>query len=121
MALFGADKYKTTLTWHQLSSLDVLNAADAVSHQKPVLLYKHSGRCHICSMAKNRLELYWDPARGIEPYFLDLIAHRDVSNEIANRYQVRHESPQVLLIKNGKCVYHASHGEIDFNKLKNHL
>jgi bacillithiol system protein YtxJ len=121
MSFFGAAQYKSQLKWNDLSRLSQLDEIDVLSNEKPVLLYKHSTRCHICSISKNRLELYWQPELGIEPYFLDLIAHRDVSDEIARRYDVRHESPQVLLIKNGKCVYHASHGDIDFNKIKTQL
>ena len=69
-------------------------------------------------MAKNRLELYWDNEAGIEPYYLDLLSHRDISDELALKYKVKHESPQIFLIKNGACIYHASHNEIDFNQIK---
>ncbi|TNF08335.1 MAG: DUF2847 family protein, partial [Bacillota bacterium] len=51
-------------------------------------------------------------------YFLDLLNHRDVSNEIANRFQVVHQSPQLILIKNGVAVYNASHSEIQAEVLE---
>ena len=121
MSFFGGSQNKSELRWNDLTTLSQLDEINALSNSKPVLLYKHSTRCHICTISKNRLELYWQAELGIEPYFLDLIAHRDVSDEIARRYQVTHQSPQVLLIRNGKCVYHASHGDIDFNQLKTRL
>ena len=53
----------------------------------------------------------------IKPYYLDLIAHRDISNKIAQQWNIEHESPQVLVIENGKCTYHNSHMGIDYNEL----
>ena len=54
----------------------------------------------------------------VKKYFLDLISHRDVSTAIAQKFDVEHESPQVILIKNGKAVYSASHFEIDYGSIK---
>lgn len=77
------------------------------------ILFKHSTRCPISMMAKKRFELDKDALPQDTPlYFLDLIKHRDLSAAIAQTFGVYHESPQLLLIKDGKCVYHASHGEI---------
>lgn len=78
-----------------------------------VAIFKHSTRCHISSMAKKRLEHEWDlPEDRLPVYYLDLIAFRNISNKIADEFAVHHESPQILLIKDGKCIYDASHGEI---------
>jgi bacillithiol system protein YtxJ len=63
-------------------------------------------------MALNRLETRWTDNEKIPAYYLDLLNHRDISNEIANMFSVEHASPQVLLIKNGVCVYNASHTDI---------
>lgn len=68
-------------------------------------------------MALSRLERKWQNDEKVKPYYLDLLAYRDVSNEIANRYDVEHESPQVLIIKGGKCVYTASHSGIIYQDL----
>lgn len=77
------------------------------------LIFKHSTRCSISMMAKRRFELDWDKLpTDIPLYFLDLIKHRDLSNKIAHEFQVHHESPQILLIKNGECVLDQSHGSI---------
>ncbi|MBL7900236.1 MAG: bacillithiol system redox-active protein YtxJ [Crocinitomicaceae bacterium] len=112
---------KSALVWNFLESLEDLQNAIELSDKQPVLLYKHSNRCSICSMSKNRLELYWDVAYNIQPFFLDVIKNRDLSNEIENQFGIKHESPQALLIRNRKCVYHASHGDINFNELKTHI
>lgn len=87
--------------------------------EQTVLLFKHSTRCSISSMALNRLESRWndEETKNITPYFLDLLNHRDISNEITVMFGVEHASPQVLLIKNGKCTYHASHSEISYKDI----
>lgn len=81
--------------------------------ENPIVIFKHSTRCGISSAAKKRVEnsdAFTNDVFSI--YYLDLLAHRDISNKIAETFQVQHESPQILFIKNGKCVYHTSHGEI---------
>ena len=77
------------------------------------LIFKHSTRCSVSKMAKKRFELDWDAIpEGTNLYFLDLISHRAVSAQIAELFQVHHESPQILLIKDGSCVLDASHSDI---------
>ncbi|MBK8927594.1 MAG: bacillithiol system redox-active protein YtxJ [Crocinitomicaceae bacterium] len=116
--MWGSSKNKTIVNWNHLTEMSQLADLENISGEKPVLIFKHSTRCSISSMAKNRLELYWDQTIGIEPWYLDLLNYRNISDEIANRYGVVHQSPQILLIKNGACTYHASHNEIDFNHIK---
>ena len=79
------------------------------SFQAPVLIFKHSTRCSISSMALNRLTGNSEP---VDFYYLDVIANRNISNLLASRFSVHHESPQVLMIVKGECVYEASHLEI---------
>lgn len=84
------------------------------------MILKHSTRCSISAMALNRIERKWTGEEKIKPYYLDLLAHRDISSAIEQRYGVEHESPQVLIIRNGQCVYTASHNGIayeDFSEL----
>lgn len=96
--------------WKILNSVDDLNEIDQRSVEKPQLLFKHSTRCSISSMAKNRLDLQLDMlASHYDCYYLDLIQYRPVSNEIASRYNIVHESPQVIIVKNGKSMYDISH------------
>ena len=104
------------MNWNNLDSLDKLEEIRRKSFDVPQLLFKHSTRCSISSMAKNRLDSGEAP-KGLEIYYLDLIAYRDVSNEIAESFGVRHESPQVLLIKNGKSIFDASHSMIKWSSI----
>ena len=83
----------------------------------PQVIFKHSTRCATSAMAKNRLDKNSAPA-GINFYFLDLIKHRDLSNKIADYFKVYHQSPQVLVIKNGKCVFNESHSGIVFDEIE---
>ena len=89
---------------------------------KLVAVFKHSTRCSISSAALNRMEQKWTyDDQDVIAFYLDLISHREVSNEIAQRYQVYHESPQLLLIKDGKCVYDSSHMAIQPSEIANFL
>lgn len=78
------------------------------------IIYKHSTRCGISSMVWKKLQRQWPEILGErEVYYLDLIRFRKISNLIADRYKVEHQSPQVLVIKNGKCVFHSSHNGVE--------
>ncbi|MTI33067.1 bacillithiol system redox-active protein YtxJ [Cytophagales bacterium RKSG123] len=108
------------MNWFKLENEKDLQEAINSSENSPVLLFKHSTRCSISSMALSRLERSWDgkEMNQVKPYYLDLIAHRNISNQIAEHFGVEHQSPQVLLIKKGKCVYDNSHMGISYNDLK---
>ena len=96
------------ITLNHINQLDAIKAAQGYS-----ILFKHSTRCSISLMAKRKFEFEWDSLPAETPvYFLDLINHRSISNTIAELFEVHHESPQLLLIKDGECVYETSHGEI---------
>ena len=107
------------MNWNNLTSIKELNEIVERSKETPILIFKHSTRCSISTMAKYRLEDDWDfPEKDLSPYYLDLIAYRNISNEIAERFSVHHESPQVLLIRDGNCTYDASHLDISVQELK---
>jgi bacillithiol system protein YtxJ len=77
------------------------------------LIFKHSTRCSVSAMAKRRFEMDWSALpENTSLYFLDLISYRDISAQIAETFQVHHESPQILLIKDGDCILDASHSDI---------
>lgn len=99
------------MNWKTLTSEEQLSEINAASAHQPVAIFKHSTRCSISSMAKARLERAAEPD-GLTFYYLDLIAYRSVSSKIAELYQVPHESPQILVIRNGACVYDESHSGI---------
>ena len=104
------------MNWINLTNEEQLQQIKLNSNSKPQLIFKHSTRCSISSVAKNRLErsLQHDE---VDFYFLDLIQHRLISNKIAEDFKVYHESPQILLIKNGECIYDESHSGIDMEEI----
>ncbi|OIQ97381.1 hypothetical protein GALL_206410 [mine drainage metagenome] len=104
------------MNWIELNSVDELERIKQKSFTTPQVIFKHSTRCSISSMALNRFEKNESPAT-IDFYFLDLIAHRNISNKISEEFNVAHQSPQVLVIKNGKCVFDESHSSIYFDEI----
>lgn len=104
------------MNWIELTDEGQLNNVKTLSNTKPQLIFKHSTRCSISSMAKSRLERGAVP-QGIDFYYLDLIKHRNISQKIAAEFDVHHESPQILLIKNGECVYDESHSGISMEDI----
>ena len=123
--IFGSseneNKPDRTLNWIPLTHLGQLDEIAAFSNQKPIIIFKHSTRCSISRFALKQFENEYALEDKVDAYFLDLIEYRDVSNEIANRFQVVHQSPQLLLIKNGQSVYDASHSDIDAGDLVERL
>ena len=107
------------INWIPLEQARQLDELVATSHNKPSVIFKHSTRCPISSMAKMRLEDHWDfTTEEVDIYFLDLIRYRAISNEIADRFAVYHESPQLILIRNGEATYDASHLDISVKELR---
>ncbi len=104
------------MNWINLTSEEQLHEIVANSVTKPQVIFKHSTRCSISSMAKSRLERSIQPDE-VDFYYLDLIRNRSISNKIAQDFKVYHESPQVLLIKNGECTYDESHSGIDMAEI----
>lgn len=107
------------MNWEPLTAEEQLTAINELSHRHPVAIFKHSTRCSISSMIKSRLERDKAPA-DVTFYYLDLIRYRNVSNRVADDYRVEHESPQMLLIRDGKCVYHESHNGISMADVEDH-
>ena len=105
------------MDWIPLVSEHQLEDIRKSSSQQAQLIFKHSTRCATSSMAKNRLERSAAPV-NVQFHFLDLIKHRSISNKIETEFDVSHESPQVLLIKNGKCIYNESHNGISMEEIE---
>ncbi|MBA3900277.1 MAG: bacillithiol system redox-active protein YtxJ [Bacteroidetes bacterium] len=102
------------MDWHELRSEAQVDEITEGSASIPVLIFKHSTRCSISAMALSRFERQWNNGGGeIKPFFLDLLKFRNVSDYISSKFKVQHESPQVLVITGGTCVYHAAHNAID--------
>ncbi len=104
------------MSWNDLTEEAQLEQIKKESADRPVVIFKHSTRCSISSMAKGRLERSIAP-EGVSFYYLDLIRYRNISNKIAEVFSVHHESPQVLIIRNGSCVYDDSHNGISMEEI----
>jgi bacillithiol system protein YtxJ len=96
------------MQWIHLTDEEQLKQLITKSGVKPQVIFKHSTRCSISSVAFQRLQKASQPD-GIEFYYLDLLAHRPLSNKVSEVFKVHHESPQVLVIKDGQCIYDESH------------
>jgi bacillithiol system protein YtxJ len=104
------------MNWLPLITEEQLTQINSLSQQKDiaaVVIFKHSTRCSISSMALNRLERSWNlHEQSVPAYYLDLLNYRGISNKIEKLYGITHQSPQILVIKNEKCIYSVSHSEI---------
>lgn len=105
------------MQWNPIIDSNQIEAIKAASFTKPQLILKHSTTCSISKMALARLERAETPTQ-IDFHYLDLLNYRNISKEIAESFDVSHESPQVLLIKNGHCVYDESHGGIQMEEIE---
>lgn len=122
--IFGSDdaeKSTSKVAWNQLTDLGELEEIVTLSEAQPVVIFKHSTRCSISRMALKQFENEFDSEAKITPYFLDLLNHRDVSAAIATKFEVEHQSPQILIIKDGISIFNASHSDIDAADLKRFL
>lgn len=98
--------------WEELKSMEDLEHAERLSYDQPVVLFKHSVTCGTSAYAKSRLEDLKVDGR-FKFYYLDLLSHRDISNAIASSYRVIHQSPQVIILRDGQPVFDVSHHGID--------
>ena len=121
--LFGstkAPKEEKVLPWISLTNLEQLISINSKSKTKTQLIFKHSTRCGISRMAINQfIDTYNFTEQDFDLYYLDLLSYRAISNEVGYRFQVLHESPQLLVVKNEVVVAHASHSginSIDLNR-----
>lgn len=123
--IFGSQKQQKEvkeLPWHVLQSIGQLNEIDEKSKDKLVVVFKHSTRCATSSMALRAFQQGFNPEQdNVDLYFLDLLSYRDVSDEIAVRYQVLHQSPQIIIIKEGKALGHYAHHRINASVIEQHL
>ena len=119
--MFFRGSNKSKINWREIANENDLANLLVQSNDLPCLIFKHSTRCSISTMAKSRLERNWEVDINLAPYYLDLLNHREISDKIAMQFNVVHQSPQVLLISKEKCEYNSSHNEISFSKIKEKL
>jgi bacillithiol system protein YtxJ len=108
------------MNWHPINTIEQLEQIKAASYNTPQVIFKHSTTCSISRMALDRFERAEAP-ENVDFHYLDLLNFRAISNEIATFFQVHHESPQLLLIKDGECIYDESHYGIMMDELKSFL
>ena len=104
------------MNWIPLTDLNQLETIQDLSFTTPQVIFKHSTTCSISKMSLARLERSEAPT-SIQFYYLDLLNYRTISNAIAEKFSVYHESPQILLIKNGECIFDESHGGIQMEEI----
>lgn len=120
MGLFSFSKKPraSKLNWINITTTDELEHALGETEEVSGLFFKHSTRCNISAMTLNSFESQWEENEKCKLYFIDLIAHRDVSNKISELTGVEHQSPQVVLVKNKEAVYDVSHNGISARTIK---
>jgi bacillithiol system protein YtxJ len=108
------------MQWNELTDLEQVNNISRESSEHKILIFKHSTRCSVSRAVLDRLERSWndEEMNMVKPYFLDLISYRQISNAVAEKFDVEHESPQVILVEKDKPVYHQSHFGISYAELK---
>lgn len=104
------------MDWIEITGADQIEQIKNEKDNHALVIFKHSTRCSISNMAKMRLEREQQPA-GTRFYLLDLLKYRALSNQIAEDFKVHHESPQILIIRNGDCVFEESHNGIDMSEI----
>ena len=104
------------MNWIPLTSEIELSQIIEKSTTVPQVIFKHSTRCSTSTLVLNRLNKGLTP-ENIDFHFLDLLSHRPISNKISLDFDVFHEYPQILLIKNGECCYDESHMAISMDDL----
>ena len=109
-------------TWNVLDDINTLDRIIEDSHHRPVVLFKHSISCGISARAQYMLEAQWNlNEEDLDFYILDLINNRNISNAIEERLQVKHQSPQLIVVKNGKAVFNVSHHRVDVSAIHSAL
>ncbi|HIA36293.1 MAG TPA: bacillithiol system redox-active protein YtxJ [Flavobacteriales bacterium] len=110
------------IDWKRLTALAQLDELIELSASKAVGIFKHSSRCFTSFSVKKFLEDRWSiPEEVVELYFLDLIEYRDISDAIAQKFSVTHQSPQLIVVREGKVIYDDSHHKISVEQLENEL
>lgn len=102
------------MNWLELNNESQLDEIATLSHKHPVAIFKHSTRCPVSRFAKSDFEKEWNqPEHEIPVYLLDLLSYRSVSNAVAEKFGVVHQSPQLIVLQNGKVTYAQSHEQIN--------
>lgn len=110
-----------SLHWIPLENMEQLEEIRMKSQETPCIIFKHSTRCSISIVALQRLENAPNFNSNAFYFFLDLLKFREISNAVAALFEIHHESPQVLLVSKGECVYDETHLGIDAKELQEQI
>ncbi len=105
------------MNWKQLAKPEQLQELFDMPSNEAIVIFKHSTRCSISRMAKDRIEREWNESIDLPFYYLDLLQYREISNSIAEQTGVEHQSPQIIVLKGGKSVFTTSHGQISLKAI----
>ncbi len=103
--------------WNLLERLDQLEQLEKDSFKEPVIIFKHSIRCSISAVVWDKFNRNMLDVAQAQFWYLDIINHRDISNKIAEKYNVIHQSPQVIVISAGRSIFDTSHNGISYQKV----
>ncbi|HOJ70137.1 MAG TPA: bacillithiol system redox-active protein YtxJ [Candidatus Hydrogenedentes bacterium] len=104
--------------WTEITTPETLETILSRQGDLPVLLFKHSTRCPISARALRAVESWLaEHPNLVHPCRILVVEHRAVSNLAAERLGIRHESPQAMLLRDGRVVWHASHLSIQGDAL----
>ena len=110
------------INWLHLINIDQIKQIRSLSKSETVFIFKHSTRCGISKMVIKRFENMFDESMSnVKVYYLDLLNYRDVSDKVGVTFNVIHQSPQLLIIKNEVSVFNASHQDITSIKLQDYI
>lgn len=115
-SIFGKSSSSLVNAWIRIEGPENIKQAKDESYNRKTIIFKHSTRCGISSRVLSQFEkeiAAQQPNVGL--YYLDLLAYRDLSNSIATEFGITHQSPQILVLENGKIIHHASHSSISLN------
>ena len=116
-SIFGSSKDKPienkNINWIPFNALEQIQTIKENSNSESIFIFKHSTRCGISSMVIKQFEkLFQEEHQNLKVYYLDLLNYRNISDEVGHTFQVMHQSPQLLVIRNGVSVHNASHYDI---------
>lgn len=110
------------VNWINLTNLDEITDIKTLSISESIFIFKHSTRCGISRIVKKQFEkLLLQNKNNIKVYYLDLLKYRNVSDAVSEVFQVKHESPQLLIIRNEEAVKHVSHHDITTISINKYL
>lgn len=113
---------ETFVNWIPLTSLEQLESIKIASETEAILIFKHSTRCGISRMVIKQFEnLFTEETKNLKSYYLDLLNYRNISDEVGYSFQVMHQSPQLIVVRNGVAVAHSSHNDITQTNLSKFL